>query len=262
MSKASKPTSEKRLAANRANAARSTGPRTSGGKSRSARNALKHGFATANFTVIKAEEIAELANIRADLIHVHQPVNSQELFALERMALAQLSILRAARLETGFLTACLQEAVAPETGEPVFIDPQMMADIEITAGQRHSFGFAAGFHRLTRRSDAFSLLLRYQAQAERQYRRAREEFNSLKALRPELPNDLPHDLPIDLPNEPIPATNPLETQPLSKPARTTSTTLPETIRKIDTLRLPTPNACYPLDEEAAKANTNAVRERD
>ena len=36
--------SEQRLAANRRNAARSTGPRTSAGKARVARNAIKHGF--------------------------------------------------------------------------------------------------------------------------------------------------------------------------------------------------------------------------
>jgi hypothetical protein len=46
-----------------------------------------------------------------------------------------------------------------------------------------------GFHRLTRQSNSFALLLRYQAQAERQYRRAIEEFDRLKALRKELPNE-------------------------------------------------------------------------
>jgi hypothetical protein len=38
-------------------------------------------------------------------------------------------------------------------------------------------------------SNSWSLLLRYQAQAERLYRRAVEEFERLKALREELPNE-------------------------------------------------------------------------
>jgi hypothetical protein len=42
---------------------------------------------------------------------------------------------------------------------------------------------------MARESNSFSLLLRYQAQAERHYRRAIEEFDRLKALRKELPNE-------------------------------------------------------------------------
>jgi hypothetical protein len=40
---------------------------------------------------------------------------------------------------------------------------------------------------MARESNSFGLLLRYQAQAERHYRRAIEEFDRLKALREELP---------------------------------------------------------------------------
>jgi hypothetical protein len=40
-----------------------------------------------------------------------------------------------------------------------------------------------------RSRDPLSLLLRYQAQAEREYRRAIEDFERLKALRPEFPNE-------------------------------------------------------------------------
>ena len=104
------PISEKQLAANRANAARSSGPTSPAGKARSSQNTRKHGFASANFTVVRLEDIQEVAHLRADLIACYKPVNSQELFALERMAIAQQQILRAARLESGLFTSCMNES--------------------------------------------------------------------------------------------------------------------------------------------------------
>src|ERR1017187_8173118 len=49
--------SPEQLAANRANAAKSTGPRTSQGKARSAQNARKHGFTGSTFAVVRLEEL-------------------------------------------------------------------------------------------------------------------------------------------------------------------------------------------------------------
>src|SRR5271157_1013558 len=84
------------LAANRANADRSTGPTTPEGKLRSSQNARKHGFTATSFAVVHLEDLNEVANLREDLVALYHPVNSQELFAVERIALAQQAILRAA----------------------------------------------------------------------------------------------------------------------------------------------------------------------
>ncbi|MGA2268653.1 MAG: hypothetical protein ABSH44_09310 [Bryobacteraceae bacterium] len=165
--------SARQLAANRANAAKSTGPRTPEGKARSALNSRKHGFTAASPAAGvpsgPAEDLQAVANLKADLVEVYHPVNSQELLALERVALAQQAILRAARLEAGLFAACFSQASNSAR------DPN------------HLLG--AGFHRMTRESNSWSLLLRYQAQAERHYRRAIEEFERLKALREEIPNE-------------------------------------------------------------------------
>src|SRR5215472_12519925 len=122
--------SEKRLAANRANAQKSTGPRSPEGKARSSQNARKHGFTASTFSIIRVEDVDEIARLRADLIACYQPVNSQELFALERMAIAQQTLLRAARLEAGLCTTTLDYALDSHCNPIVTMSPELVGDIE------------------------------------------------------------------------------------------------------------------------------------
>lgn len=196
------------IAANRANAARSTGPRTPEGKSRSAQNSRKHGFRATAFPVIRLEDIREVENLRADLVALYQPVNSQELFAIERMALAQQSILRAARLESGLFSIGL-DALMNGLHQEYFLNPDTCGgDVRITTEQNRNFLLAEGFVRTAARGNSWNLFLRYQADAERRYRRALEEFERLKSLRPEFasqPDVPPPDPePADLYHHPRP----------------------------------------------------------
>ena len=69
------------------------------------------------------------------------------------------------------------------------MNSQLTADIEVSQAQNRNYLLGDGFHRLIRQNNNFALLLRYQAQAERQYRRAIEEFERLKALREEFRNE-------------------------------------------------------------------------
>jgi len=185
------PVSPKQLAANRANAAKSTGPRTAPGKARSAQNARKHGFTASSFAVVRLEDLQEVAHLKEDLVALYRPVNSQELFALERLALAQQALLRAARLEAGLFTTALNSA-CDCLGSPIeLMSPELAGngDIEITRQQNRNYLLGEGFQQMARKSNSWSLFLRYQAQAERHHRRAVEEFERLKALREELPNE-------------------------------------------------------------------------
>jgi hypothetical protein len=84
MSRTTKPVSEQQLGANRANAANSTGPRSPEGKARSAQNSRKHEFTATTFPIVRFEEVDEVARLREDLIAAYRPVNSQELFAIDR----------------------------------------------------------------------------------------------------------------------------------------------------------------------------------
>jgi hypothetical protein len=196
MRRTQKQLSPKQLAANRANSANSTGPKTPEGKARSAQNSVKHGFTASTFAVVRLEDLQEIALLKSDLVSVYQPVNSQELFALERMALAQQSILRAARLESGLFTTCLNETLAANDHPFTPMNEELAGDgdIEVTRAQNRNYLLAEGFLRTVRQSNGWTIFLRYQAQAERLYRRALEDFDRLKALRPELPNEAIPDL--------------------------------------------------------------------
>ena len=183
-------TSDKRRAANRANAARSTGPRTPEGKARSAQNAVKHNFAATSFAVIRLEDIEEIGRLKADLVAVYQPVNSQEMIALERVAIAQQALFRVSRLESGFFTQCMNDALGRHGHDFFPMTEDMVSDdIQVVQAQNRNYALANGFERLAKFSNSFTLFLRYQAQTERLYRRAIEDFERLKALRGELPNE-------------------------------------------------------------------------
>ena len=196
-----KPVSAKRLAANRANAARSTGPRTPEGKARSAANSRKHGFA-ACYSVVRLEELDNLSILRAEFIHCYQPVNALELLAVERLALAQQAINRVYALEAGLHTAAMNETVTPKGQPENLLNDDLTRDINVTISQNRSLCLAVGFQRQSGKSDTWKLFLRYQAQTERMYRRAVEEFDRLKALRHEFPNEPIEDLE-DLENTPV-----------------------------------------------------------
>jgi hypothetical protein len=178
------------IAANRANAKRSTGPRTPEGKARSSQNARKHIFNPTSFPVVRLEEIDEVDRLRADAIAAYQPVNSQETFAVERIVLAQQALLRAERLHSGIFTICLNETVTDD-GRPITaINPILVNDdFQICRAQNRNFLLAEGFNRLFNKSPAFTQFLRYQAQVERLYRRAIEKFDRLRKLRDELTNE-------------------------------------------------------------------------
>ena len=184
-----KTVSPQRLASNRANAARSTGPRTSQGKARSAQNSRKHGFTAANFAVIRLEDCDAVGNLKDDLVAFYQPVNSQELFALERIALAQQALLRSTTLEAGIFTSCLNEVLNRDGSLAMCLSDDLTCDIEVAKAQNRAYALAEGLHLQARNSNSFALFLRYQVQTERLYRRAVDDFERLRALRGKFPTE-------------------------------------------------------------------------
>lgn len=185
MSKSTKSPSEKLPAANRANAARSTGPRTHEGKARSAQNLRKPTFDPAAFPVAHVAELDSIAKLRADAIASYQPVNSQERFAVERIALTQQSLLRCAAIESGFHTGFRNGTIARDV-----LPPHMpTVDIQVAHIQNRNLRLAEGSQRVLRKSGAWQLLVRYQAQTERLLRSAIKDLERIRKLRAELRNE-------------------------------------------------------------------------
>ncbi len=91
-------TTEAQINANRANAQKSTGPKTPEGKAIVAQNALKHGFWSQE-VVIKGEDAEEFALFRAGLLEELAPAGLMELILAERIVSLSWRLQRAERLQ-------------------------------------------------------------------------------------------------------------------------------------------------------------------
>ncbi len=92
---------DRRTAANRANAAHSTGPRTAEGKAASSRNAVSHGITSnARVTVFNWESPEEFQQLRDDYCARFRPIDRVEFEIIERMVDATWRRKRAITIET------------------------------------------------------------------------------------------------------------------------------------------------------------------
>ena len=89
------------LAANQANAEKSTGPRSEAGKAMSSQNRRTHGltYHGGTFSVLPCESQADFVHLVADLAGEHQPQTPTESLLVERMAQHQWLRDRALRLQ-------------------------------------------------------------------------------------------------------------------------------------------------------------------
>jgi hypothetical protein len=138
--------SEAKLAANRANAQLSTGPKTPEGKARAAQNALKHGLTSRSLIVLPGQE-EEFAALEASLRAEVQPATTLEHLLFDQLLHAAWNLRRIRRLE----------AELCDGARDPLTDPALEARL--------------------------NTLARYQARAERSFYRALKELRALATQR-------------------------------------------------------------------------------
>ena len=119
--------SKKQLEANKANAKRSTGPKSQLGKTRSRLNSWKHGL-TAETLIIGGEDEARFKELRAELMQQHDPQSALEAELVERLAGILWRLRRVPFFEAAILDARLNNIARhnSEIGE----DEEEMSDAE------------------------------------------------------------------------------------------------------------------------------------
>ena len=154
------------MAANRANAQKSTGPRTAAGKQRSSMSALKHGLA-AKTLVLPHEDTVAYEEVRASLYSQYEPATPQECMLVDQLASAWWRTLRVRQIETDMLDLQIRTLnnQYPEKEKTKTTDRQALAVRFVTESEKDFVNF-----------------MRYDAQIERAFYRA---LNTLEKLQSE-----------------------------------------------------------------------------
>src|SRR5713226_474524 len=98
--------SQKQTAANRRNAAKSTGPRTPEGRAAVRHNALRHGL-RAETLVLNNEEQEQFVKLQHTLQSEHQPAGPTEQLVLNHLVVAAWRLQRRHGIETGIYNLAL-----------------------------------------------------------------------------------------------------------------------------------------------------------
>jgi hypothetical protein len=123
---------EKQIAANRANAQNSCGPKTAAGKEKSSMNHLSWGFCS-NTILIPGEDPAEFDGLLNDLLAQHQPANVTEQILVEKMAQNKWLSDRAFRLQSyAFIDGMLR-------GEKFAVPPTLSVLIRYRTSSDNAF---------------------------------------------------------------------------------------------------------------------------
>jgi len=185
---------DKQIHANRANAMKSTGPRTEAGKRASSRNALRHGL-TAEHVVLDNEDPADFDALRASVRVEFEPQGPTEAFLVDRLAGLIWRLNRVPGFEAGLITWMAHlESEAHDTGGVVFADLYFTGDQRALPAPQARAGPGAQVRHQSRvvgraleamlsTTDPLGKLARYEGQLMRELGRTLAEVRTLQAER-------------------------------------------------------------------------------
>ena len=162
------PASAAQIVANRANAARSSGPKSEVGKAHSRANAFKHGL-TGGGVVLPEEDAAEVERLsRSFQDELGAPGEAGKIL-VRRMATLAVRMDRGVDQETAALSERVRQAL-DDFEAPEGVDPDEAERLRAEAGRRAKFD----------PSKEACLARKYEAAAERGFFRALKELRQLK----------------------------------------------------------------------------------
>jgi hypothetical protein len=172
----------KQTAANRTNAQKSSGPRTTAGKATSRFNALKHGIYAVHQVMFdeKAEDLAELS---AEYHEHYSPADPQQRFLVDTLVANEWRLRRMRRVEAGLWYRAYNSFV--------------VKNIEVTLKCTSGDAFATD-------SSMFERLQRIVNSCERAYHRALKELQRLQAAAHGLNTPEPEASPTPQPQQSTP----------------------------------------------------------
>lgn len=196
-------TSFKRVAANRRNASRSTGPRTVAGKAVSSTNALKHGLTADRRHLLSDESGADFENLEAGFMAAWEPVGTFEAYLVRRLAELAWKVARAGRIEAELLEAEIgateMDQLAAIAGGlfdrdigPIVEPTNRVAEVDEdhrekvgrgTPSTRHKLRLGSAFMRLSIGEDVLGRAIRYQGEAERLFYKTSSALERLQRSR-------------------------------------------------------------------------------
>jgi hypothetical protein len=179
--------SSAQILANQNNAQHSTGPSSPEGKAASSRNATNHGLC-AGFAVLPHEDRQAFEYLHDSYAQTFKPTNEPEFFLVKRMVESRWKMARLQRMEA----ALFQQMTSQEPNT----DPDAVIVAAMLAGN----------------ANAYALLQRYTAAAERSYYKAKRELERERAASAK-PAPLPVQVIRSVRNEPKP-----QPRPSSRPA--------------------------------------------
>ena len=126
--------SERRLAANRANAKRSTGPKTEAGKKRASKNAIRHGILS-DTAVLDFESQDEFDQLATDFRADYLPTTPTESRYVDTLISTHWRLMRLGTIETAYLNRKAHDAEYDKTP----LDKCVTAFLNATGGSLETF---------------------------------------------------------------------------------------------------------------------------